>query len=137
MSKFQLNLDIVGPENDEFDRAEEAAGLVSDLLEESFEAPHRRIHWSWGDSNSWRIILGVPTEQDLTGIVSSEADAALANRLVQIIGSVIALNEGFSLFLELDSDERVNANEGWFFRIKSEPSREQVFVWSEGKLARA
>ena len=137
MSKVQLNLDIVGPDNDEFDRAEEAASLVNDILEETFESPQRRVHWSWGDSNSWRIILGVPTEADVAGLASSEADAALASRLVQIIGTVVELNEGFRLFLELDSDERVKAHEGWFFRLKSKPSREHIFVWSGEKLSRA
>jgi hypothetical protein len=137
VSKVQLNLDIVGPDNDEFDRAEEAASRVNDMLEETFEAPERRVHWSWGDSNSWRVILGVPTEADLTGLVSSEADAALATRLVQIIGTVVELNEDFRLFLELDSNERVNANEGWFLRLKSDPGREQIFVWNREKLSRA
>ncbi|HET8749983.1 MAG TPA: hypothetical protein VFM42_04500, partial [Sphingomicrobium sp.] len=51
------------------------------------------VHWSWGDSTSWLIILGVPSEADVAGLISSEAVAALASQLVQIIGSVVALND--------------------------------------------
>ena len=136
MKPIQLNSDLVGPETDEFDRIEDASGRVSDILEETFDSPHCKVHWSWGDSTAWRIILGVPTENDLKGLVSSGADAALATRLAKIIGQVVELNDGFQLFLELDSDERVKASEGWFFRLKSEPmpGREKLFVWNGERL---
>jgi hypothetical protein len=137
MSKAQLNSDIIGPENDEYDRIEAASNIIGEKIGKLASDHGYKLWWSWGDSNAWRVIVGIPTETEFAQLTSTGADTELARKIVSLIGSTVELNEGFKLYMELDTDERVNANEGWFFRIKSEPSREQVFVWSEGELSRA
>lgn len=61
---------------------------------------------------------------------------ALANRIVPIIARTVQLAEGFRLTIDIDSDERVNANEGWFFRLRGEGPEGQgfAFEWREGTV---
>lgn len=137
MTKAQLNSDLIGPESDEYDRIEAASRIVSEKLEHATQERGFRLWWSWGDSNGWRVIIGISTEDELTALLASHLDlAAFAHELIELIGSVVELDTSFKLYLELDSDERVDANEGWFFRVKSEPwpGRERLFI-QNGKRA--
>lgn len=140
MTKAQLNVDIIGPGNDEYDRIEAASNVVGKKLSQAVEDRGYRLWWSWGDSRSWRVIIGIPTEKGLAGLLASAAQLnGFARELIDLIGSVVALETDFKLYVELDSDERVDANEGWFFRVKSEalPGRERHFIRNDKRLSRA
>lgn len=140
MTKAQLNSDLISPGSGEWDRIEAANHVVSEKLENATQERGFRLRWSSGDSNTWRVIIGIPTEEELTALLVSHADlAAFAHELIELIGSVVTLATGFKLYMEFDSDERVDANEGWFFRVKSQPrpSRERLFIRNGKRLSRA
>ncbi len=136
--KPYLNLDLVGPDNDEWDRIEAANAVLIEVLETAVAEHGYRLWWSSGDSFSWRLIIGIPSEEDLRNFINSGAkDAAVS--WVGLIANVVRLDPAFKLYIEVDSDERVNAEEGWFFRVKSDPQpdRELIFVWNGSSLIHA
>jgi hypothetical protein len=139
VSKVKLDTELVGPETDEFNRIERAAAIVSDRVGTLVERRWLKLHWSWGDSNAWRVIIAIPTETQFSEFVASQSLADLAAEIVGVIGEVVELNDGFKFYLELDSDERVRSHEGWFFRLKSDPKpgREFVFAWNGENLVSA
>jgi hypothetical protein len=140
MTEAKLDVDVIGLGNEEFDRIEAASAVVSEKLSRAVENRGYRLWWSSGDSNSWRVIIGIPTEDELAGLLSNKADLDLfAHELMDLIGSVVALKTVFKLYLEVDSNERVDAHEGWFFRVKSVPprSRERHFIRNDKRFSRA
>jgi hypothetical protein len=140
MVKAQLNSKFIASGSGEYDRIEAASNVVSEKLTQATEDRGYRLWWSWGDSRSWRVIIGIPTEEGVADLLGNRSRLnGFAHELIDMIGSVVALEADFKLYLELDSDERVDANEGWFFRIKSEPrpSRERQFIRNDKRFSRA
>jgi len=129
-AKVTLDSDMIGPETDEWDRIEAANGVLSDELTKAVANHGLRLHWSYGDSKDWRVIVGMPSEDQLAQFISTDANAGLARELINLIGRTVELKNGFKFYMELDSDERVNADEGWFFRIKGDPQPGREFVFN-------
>jgi hypothetical protein len=124
-----LDSELIGPRTGEYQRIEAASELVSEKVSEVAQVRGFKLYWSYGDSNGWRVIVAIPTESELTQSISNGAYADFALELIEIVRSVVALDDGFKFYMELDSEERVNAAEGWCFRVhgNAEPGREFVF----------
>lgn len=125
----RLDSDLIGLGTPECARIVAATDLVSEKLTRVVRRRGCELHWSWGDSRSWRVILAILTEAELSMIVSGDALAGLGGEVTRTIKTVVDLDEAFELYLELDSDERVNASEGWFLRLKSDPQPGRGFTF--------
>jgi len=128
--KVLLNADLIGPATDEYERIEAASSVVSEKITKVVAQRHLRLWWSYGDSDGWRVIIGIPTESQFAEFTTHDLDS-FATELSGLIGSVVEFTEKFQLYVELDTDERVEANEGWFFRIKSDPQPRREFVFDQ------
>jgi hypothetical protein len=139
VSRLLLDSDLIGPENDIYERIEIASGEISKPASRIVGRFNGKLHWSWGDSKGWRLIIGFATEAELARLISSPAANKLAAEIIEVLGDALVLDPKFKLYIELDSDERVNANEGWFFRMKSDPQpgRELTFNNSGERLSLA
>ena len=137
MTKLHLNSDLIRAGDGQYERCERANSVVTNEVDRALAKHGLRLWWSCGDSKSWRVIIGTPSEAELTAFTSIDADAATAREITNLIGKTFELNDGFKMYMELDSDERVNSSGGWLDRIRSEPSREQIFVWDGKALSRA
>lgn len=135
--RVHLDSDIIGPDTDEYQKIEAASALVSEKITKAAVEHGCKLYWSYGDSRAWRVIIAITTEAELKKFALGAANVNFARWLIQLIGSVVDLDEDFKLYMEIDSDERVNAAEGWFFRIKSDPQpgRELMFELKGNSLS--
>ncbi len=124
-----LDSDLIGPKTGEYQRIEAASALVSEKLTSAIQQRGFKLYWSYGDSSAWRAIVAIPTESALARFVSTAQFPDFAREVVDLIASTVQLERDFKLYIELDSDERVNAAEGWFFRIKSDPKPDREFLF--------
>lgn len=129
--KVHLNSDLISPETNEYLKISAANSLVSAKLTKASEARRLDLHWSYGDSRSWRVIAAIPTESELEECVSAKGYSGFANDVLESVESIVELDDGFRLYLELDSNERVNGAEGWFFRIKGDPRTGREFAFEK------
>ena len=134
-----LDSELIGHETDEYQRIEAASELVSEKVTKAAQHRGLKLYWSYGDSNGWRIIIAIPTESELTQFISNGAYAEFALEIIEIVRSLVALDDGFKFYMELDSEERVNGAEGWCLRVhgNAEPGREFVFDVKGNRLSNA
>lgn len=124
-----LDQNAVGPGSGEYQRISAATSVVwhrisADLVPEGLKAA-----WCYGDSHTWGFIIAVPSERQRRELMDADRLAALAGRLIGVVGQTVVLADDFTLRLEIDSDERVRAAEGWQFRLRGDGRPEAVSVW--------
>lgn len=134
--KVHLDSSRIGPTTSEYQKIEAANAIIFEKVSEAAEAQAFRLRWSYGNSSHWRVILSVGSEEELMGCIAEQRYAGFARKVVGLIEEVVQLAPSFKLYTELDSDERVTAAEGWFFRLKADPQpgREFVFELNIGEL---
>lgn len=133
-----LDRNAVSPGSGEYQRISAATSVVwrrvsADLAPEGLKAA-----WCYGDSHTWGFIIAVPSEQSRRELMGAEHLSALARRLIDLLAQTVVLADDFTLRLEIDSDERVNAAEGWQFRLRGDGPPEAGSAWHliEGRVAR-
>ena len=126
----RLDISLVGPENDEYERIEAASRALFPVISKIASEVGGQLHWSYGDSNAWRVIVGLKTEMAVQSFLEGSVSRNFVTNLVSALERSIALDPDFRLFVEIDSDERVNAEEGWFMRIKSDETAERTIVFA-------
>jgi len=128
-AKAYLDSELIGPQTDAYQAIEAASALVSKKLDRVIQRYNYKPRWSHGDSKGWRVIVSMSTEAELKRAIIGKTLRNLASEIAQTINTAVVLDDAFTLYVELDSDERVNRSEGWFFRLKSDPQKGREFVF--------
>lgn len=127
--KVHLDSSRIGPTTSEYQKIEAANAIIFEKVSEAAEAQAFRLRWSYGNSSCWRVILSVGSEEELKGCVAERRYASFAGKLVGLLEELVQLDPAFKLHTEIDSDERVTAAEGWFFRLRADAQSGREFVF--------
>lgn len=119
----------VGPDTHEYERMSAARAVVWQRAQQDLASDGLGVPWCYGDSHNWMFVISVSTEQEWRAALGGDRLAALAGRLVRTLMRTVLLADDFTLRLEIDSDERVNAAEGWQFRLRGDSRPEAVSIW--------
>ena len=130
-----LDRQHIGPESHEYTRVSAAASVVSQRISADLAASGLRCHFCYGDSHGWGLVVGARDERQARELMGEDHRIALANCLLPIIVRTVQLADDFSLTIDIDSDERVKAAEGWFFRLRGDGPTGQSFSfnWRDGR----
>ncbi len=134
-----LDRQLIGADSDEYARVSAAASVVSQRISADLAASGLQCWFCSGDSRNWGLVVGARDERQARELMSEDRRIALANRLLPIIARTVQLADGFCLTIDIDSDERVKAAEGWFFRLRGDGPAGQSFSfnWRDGRAVPA
>lgn len=124
-----LDRNLVSPRSGEYERISAATSVIWRKVSTHLAAEGWNAAWCYGDSHTWGFIIAVPTERHWRDLVGGDGLEALASRLIDLAADTIILADDFTLRLEIDSDERVQAAEGWQFRLRGDGRPEAESVW--------
>lgn len=126
---IQVDRSRIGLKSDEYARISAASNVVSRRITGLVEPRSLRNCWCYGDSSYWSLVLSLPTETDFDAFMRSDQLDCLAADLLSAISESVIPSEGFTLTIDIDTDERVKAAEGWFLRLRGAGQPGCSFAW--------
>ncbi|GEM_PF-1869722 len=120
----------IGLASDEYAKISAASSVVWRRVTSLLDKEGYRCCFCYGDSHEWGFIVAAQSEAMVRQILAGDELPELATRLIEIVAQTVIPAEDFRCTLALDSDERVQANEGWQFRLKGEGPHGQSFAFA-------